>query len=77
MTPPENEITHSAIATFVSIIKSMAYENHNWDYTSAFSDKDDDSLDDRDNGSRFNKQLDTFIKYLATRHNTPGKATSD
>lgn len=54
MTPPENEITHSAIATFVSIIKSMANEDHDWE-------------------SRFNKQLDTFIKYLATRHNTPGK----
>ena len=38
MTPPENEITHSAIATFVSIIKSMAYKDHNWDYTPAFSD---------------------------------------
>ena len=68
MTPPENEITHSAFATFVLIIKSMAYEDNNWD-----SDKDGDSLDDRDCSSRFEWLVDKFLKLLATRHNTSGK----
>ena len=69
MVPPENEITHSAIATFVSIIKSMVDEDHVWDNTADFSDKEDN----RDNASRFDKQLDTFIKYLAFRETTSGK----